>query len=75
MLTADQFFALVGLSLATLGIVVAAMLYALPSIVATYRKHPQLLSIALLNLLLGWSFIGWVAALVWSTSKSHTGSA
>ena len=42
--------------------------YFLPSIIARVRKHPQTLAIFLLNLFLGWSLIGWVAALVWSAT-------
>jgi hypothetical protein len=39
------------------------------------RKHPNAGAIAVLNLLLGWTFIGWVIALVWSfTSTSPAAS-
>lgn len=47
---------------------VLAALYFLPSINARSRKHPNLGSIFLLNLLLGWTLIGWVVAIVWSAS-------
>ncbi len=40
--------------------------YFLPSIIALARSKRNLLSIFLLNLLLGWTFIGWVVALVWA---------
>ena len=39
--------------------------YFLPSIVAAARKHRNNTAIFFLNLLLGWSVIGWVGALVW----------
>jgi hypothetical protein len=42
--------------------------YFVPSIVANSRNHPNVLGIFLLNLLLGWSLIGWVIALVWAVS-------
>jgi hypothetical protein len=50
----------------SLGIVV----YFIPSITAGKRKHPQYASIFIVNLLLGWTFIGWVIALVWSASAT-----
>lgn len=42
--------------------------YFLPAIVAGSRNHRQALSIQVLNLFLGWTFIGWVVALVWAVS-------
>ncbi|TFG45109.1 MAG: superinfection immunity protein [Dehalococcoidia bacterium] len=44
-------------------------IYFLPTVIAVAGKHRNALSIFLLNLLLGWTFIGWVAALVWSVKK------
>ena len=44
-------------------------LYLLPTIVAVLRKHPQFAPILVVNLLLGWSGIGWVAALAMSVSE------
>jgi len=41
-------------------------MYFLPSFVANSKKHKNLTGIILLNLLLGWTFLGWVIALVWS---------
>jgi len=41
-------------------------IYFLPSFVANSNKHKNLTGIILLNLLLGWTFLGWVIALVWS---------
>ena len=40
--------------------------YFLPSIIALARSKRNLLSIFLLNLFLGWTFVGWVVALVWA---------
>ena len=47
-------------------IALAAPLYLLPAIIARLRKHPYAAGIFLLNLLLGWTFLGWVGALVWA---------
>jgi hypothetical protein len=41
-------------------------LYFTPSIIAHNRNHRQFTAIFLLNLITGWTFIGWVAALIWS---------
>ena len=45
---------------------VAVAIYFIPNFVATARKHPNANAIFALNLLLGWTVIGWVGALVWS---------
>jgi tryptophan-rich sensory protein len=44
-------------------------LYFLPTIIALITKKRNALAIFLLNFFLGWSFIGWVVALVWSVTK------
>ncbi|MGO0684084.1 superinfection immunity protein [Pseudomonas fulva] len=48
--------------------IICAVLYFLPSMNAKSRKHPNAGSIFALNLLLGWTLIGWVVAVVWSAS-------
>ena len=44
--------------------VIAIPLYFLPTILSMESKHSR--AILLLNLLLGWSVVGWVAALIWA---------
>ena len=44
-------------------------LYMLPTIIAGYRIHPNTAAVAVLNFLLGWTGLGWVAALAWSFAK------
>lgn len=41
----------------------------LPSIIALARGHHNGFAIFLTNLLLGWTVIGWVIALIWSTTS------
>jgi hypothetical protein len=48
----------------TLGVIGIVLLYFLPSILGWNKKN--ITAIFVLNLLLGWTFIGWVVALVWS---------
>jgi hypothetical protein len=45
---------------------IAGAIYFAPWFVAGARKHPNSAAILTLNLLLGWTVIGWVAALVWA---------
>ena len=44
-------------------------LYFLPTFVAAINKKRNSYAILLLNLLLGWTLIGWVVALVWAACK------
>lgn len=46
--------------------IAAPMLYVLPIIEAALKRHRRLVPIAIINVLLGWTFIGWVVAYVWS---------
>jgi len=41
-------------------------LYFVPTIVASVHHHHNTLAIGALNLLLGWTVIGWIAALIWA---------
>ena len=43
--------------------------YFLPSFIAFSRDHKNKVSIFLLNLLLGWTVLGWVGSLVWSVMR------
>ena len=43
--------------------------YFLPTLIALGRGHHQRTAILLLNLLLGWTFLGWVGALVWAATR------
>jgi len=45
--------------------------YLIPSIIGFSRKHQNAAAIFALNLLLGWTFLGWVAALVWSVTATR----
>ena len=50
-------------------IVLIFALYFLPTLVAFLRQHKNKLAIFLLNLLLGWTVLGWVVSLVWSVIR------
>jgi len=51
-------------------IIAILLIYFMPTIVG--RKKKNFLSILLLNLLLGWSIVGWVVALIWATTKEES---
>lgn len=40
--------------------------YFLPSIIAVKRKHQSTPAVVALNILLGWTLIGWLIAFIWS---------
>lgn len=48
----------------------AVALYAAPTLVAHTGGHHNRMAISVLNLLLGWTLLGWVAALVWAFSAA-----
>jgi len=54
------------LVLVVLALAMAA--YFLPYIIASKRKHKNSTAIFVLNLFLGWTFLGWVVTLVWAFS-------
>jgi hypothetical protein len=45
-------------------IIISAALYVLPSLLAWKGENPRRMKIMLVNLLLGWTVIGWVAAMI-----------
>lgn len=58
------------LSLALL--LVLGVVYFLPTMVAFRREHHQAVAIFVLDLLAGWSGIGWLVAIVWAcTAVRH----
>ena len=63
MYVAEQLFS-IGVLLAF--ILTGIAMYFLPAIIAGVRKHQNTGAIVVINLLLGWTFLGWVACLIWS---------
>ena len=48
------------------------LVYFAPALVAN-RRHRHARAITMLNLLLGWTFIGWIAAMVWACMDQPAG--
>ena len=51
------------------------IVYFLPWFIALGGKHRNVVVIFLLNLFLGWSLIGWLAALVWAVAGAENKAA
>ncbi|HXC27493.1 MAG TPA: superinfection immunity protein [Stellaceae bacterium] len=49
------------------------LLYMLPTLIAYGREHPHRQNVALLNILLGWTLIGWIGVFLWA-SLAHVES-
>jgi hypothetical protein len=49
-----------------LGLAAVLAIYFLPTIVARAKKHPNRRAIFWVNLLLGWSGVGWFVAMLWA---------
>ena len=47
-------------------VIVSIVVYFIPTVVAIYRNVKNLVPIALLNLLLGFTYVFWVGALIWA---------
>ncbi|GEK71575.1 MULTISPECIES: superinfection immunity protein [Halomonas] len=55
-----------------LGLLVLAFsvaIYFLPLIIAALRDMPNAVAISVLNLVAGWTFVGWIVALVWACTE------
>lgn len=50
-------------------LIIILLIYFLPFVVACCNKKRNGCAIFVLNLLLGWTFVGWVVALVWALTK------
>jgi hypothetical protein len=46
------------------------LLYFLPAVIAHIRRHRHIAAITMLNLLLGWTGLGWVLVFFWSWSPN-----
>jgi hypothetical protein len=51
-------------------ITIGSALYFLPSIIAMNRRHRNISAITTVNLVLGWTGIGWLWALIWSMTNN-----
>lgn len=64
----QEAFTAIGLILAFVALLAV---YFVPCAVARHRQHPQTLAIGVLNVFAGWTFVGWLAALVWACTNAR----
>ncbi|MBN6740543.1 superinfection immunity protein [Acidithiobacillus sp. MC6.1] len=57
----------------TIGALVIALIYLLPALLAFAMGHPHPWGVLLVDLVLGWTIMGWIAALVWALWQSEDG--
>ncbi len=50
-------------------IFITLAIYFIPVIVAYIRKHNNILAITIMTLMIGWTFFGWLAALLWALNS------
>ena len=50
--------------------IVLSLIYFFPTMTCLLRRHNNKIPIFIVNMLLGWTFIGWVVALVWSFTSN-----
>ena len=53
-------------------IVVALVItfYFIPTVIAWQKDHDSLITIFFVNLLFGWTILGWLAAVIWAAVQS-----
>ena len=49
-------------------VLISLVVYFIPTTTAMARGHHNFAAILVLNLFLGWTFIGWVVALIWAST-------
>ena len=43
------------------------VIYMLPTLIAFGREHPRRQELAVVNILLGWTLIGWIGVFLWAS--------
>jgi hypothetical protein len=54
----------------SIALIIYLIVYFIPTLVARLRHHNNKLAIIVLNILAGWTAIGWLVALVWSCTDN-----
>lgn len=65
---AGQSVSIWGMDLGGWALLAFAAVYFVPLSVAIWRGHPKGMAIITLNVALGWTIVGWLAALLWGLS-------
>ena len=48
-------------------LLIIVLIYMLPTLIAFGREHPRRQDVAVVNILFGWTLIGWIAAFLWAS--------
>ena len=48
----------------------ALFIYLIPTVIVMTNKHPKRWLTSLLNVLLGFTVLGWIACLLWATART-----
>ncbi len=51
--------------------IIGGYMYFLPGVIAGYKKHKNTTIITILNLLVGWTIIGWIGLLIWALTEKN----
>lgn len=51
-------------------VLIAAAVYLLPTVVALARGHRNRASIMVVNIMLGWTLLGWVISMTWAVAAA-----
>ena len=57
------------LAMAILMVFISLAIYFIPIIIAYVRRHNNFVAICLLNIFIGWTFLGWLASLLWALNS------
>lgn len=58
---------MIGNTTTILMVLAIVLLYMLPTLIAFGRAHPRRQDVALVNILVGWTLIGWIAVFLWAS--------
>lgn len=50
-------------------VLIGIFIYLFPTVTAIYLEQSNVASIAVINIFLGWTLVGWVVALAWAFKK------
>lgn len=53
------------------GLLLVLIFYFIPAIIASERGTKHGVMIFAINLLFGWTVLGWIAALIWAVTEKH----
>jgi len=57
---------MIGSTTTILMLLLIVVIYMLPTLIAFGREHPRRQDVVVLNILLGWTLIGWIVAFLWA---------